>query len=115
MGPNCYIPKLNDCLIKMSWKNGQMVTRSVRESESHFLRRSTFLMLKGKILKILSRNQVLTPIKSPNSVTNKQIMEGSNSKLDLVNINAFTKFGKILSIPSLEIERKCKFGLNLVQ
>ena len=41
-------------------------------------------------------------------------MEGSNSKLDLVNINAFTKFGKILSIPSLEIERKCKFGLNLV-
>ena len=41
-------------------------------------------------------------------------MEGSNPKLDLVIINAFTKFGKILSIPSQEIVRaEIQFWLKL--
>ena len=33
-------------------------------------------------------------------------MTGNNPKLDLVNINAHTKFGQILSISSLDIEQK---------
>ena len=33
-------------------------------------------------------------------------MTGNNPNLDLVDINAFTKFGKILSICSQDIERK---------
>ena len=33
-------------------------------------------------------------------------MTGNNPKLDLVNINAHTKFGLILSISSQDIERK---------
>ena len=43
-----------------------------------------------------------------NSVTNKQNMEGSNPgpTIDLLNINAITKFGEILSICSQDIERK---------
>ena len=39
-------------------------------------------------------------------------MEGNNPNLDHVNINAFTKFGEIMSIPSHEIERKWNSGLN---
>ena len=58
------------------------------------------------VLKILSRNKILTPIKGHNSVTNEQKMTGGNAKLDLVNINAYRKFGEILSIYSQDIERK---------
>ena len=35
-------------------------------------------------------------------------MTGNNPKLDLVNINAYTKFGEILSFCSQDIERKKK-------
>ena len=36
----------------------------------------------------------------------------NNPKLDLVNINAFIKFGEILSNCSQAIERKQNFGVN---
>ena len=35
-----------------------------------------------------------------------------NPKLDLVNMNAYIKFGEILSIGSQDIERKRNFGAN---
>ena len=35
-----------------------------------------------------------------------------NPKVDLVNMNAYIKFGEILSIRSQDIERKRNFGLN---
>ena len=37
---------------------------------------------------------------------------GNNPKLDLVNMNAYIKFGKFLSIYSQDIERKRNFGVN---
>ena len=37
-------------------------------------------------------------------------MTGNNPNLDLVNINAYTKFGEILSICLKDIERK--FDIN---
>ena len=40
----------------------------------------------------------MTSIKSHNSVTNLQKMMCKDPDLDLVNIYAYTKFGKILSI-----------------
>ena len=51
-------------------------------------------------------------IKGHNSGTNLQKMTCNNSRLDLVNINANIKFGKILSICSQDIERKQNFGIN---
>ena len=35
-----------------------------------------------------------------------------NSNLDLININAYTKFGEILSICSQNIEWKQNYGVN---
>ena len=57
------------------------------------------------VLKILSRNKILTSIKGHNSVTNLRKMTGINPNLDLVNLNAYTKYGQILSICSIDIER----------
>ena len=54
----------------------------------------------------------LTSIKGYRPVTNKQNMEGSNPNLDLININAFTKFGGILSICSEDNERKQNSDVN---
>ena len=54
-------------------------------------------------LKILSRNKILTTIKGHNAVT------GKNPNLDLVNINAFIKFGKILSMAKI-----CQFTLKIL-
>ena len=39
-------------------------------------------------------------------------MTYNNPKLDLVNINAYIKFGEILLIGSKDIERKGDFGVN---
>ena len=47
----------------------------------------------------------MTPIKGHNSVTNWRKMTANNPKLDLVNINAHTGFGQILSISSQDIEQ----------
>ena len=47
------------------------------------------------MLKIVSRNKILTSIKDHNSVANLRKMTLYNPKLDLVNVNVYTKFGKI--------------------
>ena len=50
--------------------------------------------------------------KGHNSVTNFRTITGYNLNLDLVNINSHTKFGKILSMSSCNIERKQKSDIN---
>ena len=70
------------------------------------------------VLKILSGNEILTLIKGRNSVrilTPSKFckkMTGNNPKLDLVNVDVYTKFGRILSIRSQDIERKRNSDLN---
>ena len=64
------------------------------------------------ILKILSGNKILTSIKGRNSVKILLIMTGKNPKLDLVNDDVHTKFGRILSICSRDIERKRNSDVN---
>ena len=63
-------------------------------------------------LKILSGNEILTSIKGRNSVKILQKMTGNNPKLDLVNVDVHTKFGRILSIRSQDIERKRNSDVN---
>ena len=55
------------------------------------------------VLKILSRNEI---IKGYNSVKILQKITGNNTKLGLVNVDVYTKFGLILSSHSQDIERK---------
>ena len=64
------------------------------------------------VLKILSRNEILTSIKGHNSVKILRKMTGNNPKLDLVNVDVHTKFGQILSIRSQDIERKRNSDIN---
>ena len=64
------------------------------------------------VLKILSRNEILTSIKGRNSVKTLQKMTGNNPKLDLVNVVVHTKFGRILSNRSHDIERKRNSDVN---
>ena len=45
------------------------------------------------VLKILSKNQILTSIKGRNSVANLQKTMIYNTKVDLVDDNVYTKFG----------------------
>ena len=52
------------------------------------------------LLKILSGNEILTSIKGRNSIKILRKMAGNNPKLDLVNVDVYTKFGQILSICS---------------
>ena len=56
------------------------------------------------ILKILSKNRILTSIKGSNSVANLRKTTIYNTDVDLVNDNVHTKFGLILSILSQDIE-----------
>ena len=58
------------------------------------------------ISKILSSNEILMLTKIHNSVTNLLKMTGNDPNLNLVNIIAYTKFGKILSFFSQDIKRK---------
>ena len=64
------------------------------------------------VLKILSRNEILKAIKGRNSVKILRKMTGNNPKLDLVNDDVHTKFGRILSIRSQDIERKRNSDVN---
>ena len=64
------------------------------------------------VLKILSGNEILTSIKSHNSVKILRKMTGNNPKLDLVNVDVHTKFGRILSIRSQDIERERNSDIN---
>ena len=63
-------------------------------------------------LKILSKKKILTSFKGHNSVINLRIMTGNNCKLDLVNINAYTKFGHNLAIYFKDIEQKQSTDIN---
>ena len=56
------------------------------------------------VLKILSKNQILTSIKGRNSVDNLRKTIIYNTNIDLVNDDVYTKFGHILSIRSQDIE-----------
>ena len=56
------------------------------------------------VLKILSKNQILTSIKGRNSVANLRKTIIYNTNVDLVNDDVYTKFGLILSIRSQDIE-----------
>ena len=64
------------------------------------------------VLKIFSGNEILTSIKGRNSVKSLRKMKGNNAKLDLVNDDGHTKFGRILSIRSQDIERKRNSDIN---
>ena len=64
------------------------------------------------VLKILSKNRILTSIKGSNSVANLQKKKIYNTNIDLVNENVFTKFGLILSIHSQDIEQKPNSHIN---
>ena len=64
------------------------------------------------VLKILGGNKILMSIKGRNSVKTLRKMTGNNPKLDLVNDDVHTKFGRILSICSQDIERKRNSDVN---
>ena len=64
------------------------------------------------VLKILSKNRILTSIKGRNSVANLQKTKIYNTNLDLVTDNVNTNFGLILSIHSQDIEQKPNFDVN---
>ena len=59
-------------------------------------------------INILSGNKILTSNKGHNSVTNLRKITDNN----LININAFTKFGQIMSIHFEHIERKRNSDTN---
>ena len=64
------------------------------------------------LLKILSKNQILTSIKGRNSVANLRKTKIYNTNLDLVTDNVYTNFGLILSIRSQDSEQKPNFDIN---
>ena len=64
------------------------------------------------VLKILSKNQILTSIKGRNSVAILRKTKIYNTNLDLVTDNVYTNFGLILSIHSQDIEQKPNFDVN---
>ena len=64
------------------------------------------------VLKILSGNEIVAYTKGHNSGIKVRKIMCNNPKLDLVNINAFIKFGEILPIGSQDIERKRNCGVN---
>ena len=64
------------------------------------------------VLTILSGNEILTSIKGRNSVKILRKMMGNNPKLDLVNVDVQTKFVRILSIRSQDIEQKQNSDVN---
>ena len=64
------------------------------------------------VLKILSKNQILTSIKGRNSVANLRKTIIYNTNIDLVNDDVYTKFGLILSIRFQDIEQKLNSDVN---
>ena len=63
------------------------------------------------VLKILSKNQILTSIKGHNSVANLRKTKIYNTNLDLVTDNVYTNFGLILSIRSQDMEQNPNFDV----
>ena len=64
------------------------------------------------VLEILSGNEIRTSIKGLNSVKILRKMTGNNPKVDVVNVDVHTKFDRILSICSRDIERKQNSDIN---
>ena len=64
------------------------------------------------VLKILSKNQILTSIKDRNSVANLRKTKINNTNLDLVTENVYTNFRLNLSIRSQDVEQKPNFDVN---
>ena len=64
------------------------------------------------VLKILSKNQILTSNKDHNSVVNLRKTMIYNTNVDLVNNNVYTKFGLNRSIRFQDIEQKLNFDVN---
>ena len=64
------------------------------------------------VLKISSKNQILTSIMGRNSVANLRKTKIYNTNLDLVTDNVYTNFSLILSIRSKDIEQKPNFDVN---
>ena len=64
------------------------------------------------ILKILSKNEILTSIKGRNSVATFRKTKIYNTNVDLVNANEYTKFGLNLFIRSQDIEQKPNSDVN---
>ena len=64
------------------------------------------------VLKIFSKNRILTLIKGSNSVANLRKTKIYNTKIDLVNDNVYTKFGLNLFILSQAIAQKPNSDIN---
>ena len=64
------------------------------------------------VLKILSKNQILTSNKGRNSVANLRKTMIYNINVDLVNDNVYTKFGLNRSIHFQDIEQKRNSDVN---
>ena len=64
------------------------------------------------VLKIFSKNQILTPIKGRNSIANLRKTTIYNTKVDLVDDNVFTKFGLDRSIRFQDIEQNLNSDVN---
>ena len=64
------------------------------------------------VLKILSKNQILTSIKGLNSVANLRKTMIYITKIDLVNDNVYTKFGLNRSICFRDIEQILNSDVN---
>ena len=60
----------------------------------------------------MSGNEILTSIKSHNSVKILRKITGNNPKLDLNNVVVHINFGQILLICSRDIERKQNSDVN---
>ena len=64
------------------------------------------------VLKILSKNQILTSINGRNSVANLPKISIYNTNVDIVNDNVYTKFGLNQSIRFQDIEQKLNSNVN---
>ena len=64
------------------------------------------------VLRISSKNQILTSIKDRNSVANLRKTMIYDTKVDLVDDNVFTKFGLNRSIRFQDIEQKLNSDVN---
>ena len=66
------------------------------------------------VLRIWSKNQILTSVKGCISVANLQKAMIYNNKVDLVNDDVYTKFGFNRSICFQDIEQKLNSDVNQV-
>ena len=64
------------------------------------------------VLKILSKNRILTSIKGRNSVAKLRKTTIYNTNVDPVNDNVYTKFGLNRSISFQDIEQKLNSDVN---